>query len=75
MATTTTPEVKTGLEHAADIEKKIEKMRELFADAPEVGKAALRNVLQRLKSDASMKPPPPVESAGRAGSRLGKVSS
>jgi len=74
MATTTTPEVKTGSEQSADVERKIEKMRELFADAPEVGKAALRNVLQRLKSDASMKPPPPVQSAGRAGSRLGKVS-
>jgi len=74
MATTTTPEVKTGSDQSADVERKIEKMRELFADAPEVGKTALRNVLQRLKSDASMKPPPPVQSAGRAGSRLGKVS-
>ena len=74
MATTTTPEVKTGSDQSAGVERKIEKMRELFADAPEVGKTALRNVLQRLKSDASMKPPPPVQSAGRAGSRLGKVS-
>ena len=75
MATTTTPtEAKAGSEHSADVERKIQKMRELFADAPEVGKAALKNVLQRLKSDASLKPPPPVESAGRAGSRLGKVS-
>ena len=49
-------------------------MRELFADAPEVGKTALENVLSRLASDASQKPPPPVQSAGRAGSRLGKVS-
>jgi len=74
MATTTTPEVKTGSEQSADVERKIEKLHALFADAPEVGKAALRNVLQRLKSDASLKPPPPVQSAGRAGSRLGKVS-
>jgi len=71
---TTPTEVTAGSEHSADIERKIQKMRELFADAPEVGKAALKNVLQRLKSDASLKPPPPVESAGRAGSRLGKVS-
>jgi len=34
----------------------------------------LENVLSRLASDASQKPPPPVASAGRAGSRLGKVS-
>ena len=74
MGTMTTPtEVTAGSEHS-DVERKIQKMRELFADAPDVGKAALKNVLQRLKSDASLKPPPPVESAGRAGSRLGKVS-
>ena len=53
---------------------KIEQLRELFADAPEVGKKALENVLSRLSSDASKAPPPPVESAGRIGSRLGKVS-
>jgi hypothetical protein len=58
----------------ADVEQKIQKLRELFADAPEVGKTALHNVLQRLASDAAMAPPPPVESAGRMGSRLGKVS-
>jgi len=56
------------------VEAKIQQLRELFADAPEVGKKALENVLQRLKSDASKSPPPPVESAGRVGSRLGKVS-
>jgi hypothetical protein len=55
-------------------EAKIQKLRELFADAPEVGKKALENVLQRLSSDASRRPPPPVQSAGRIGSRLGKVS-
>ena len=55
-------------------EEKINQLRELFADAPEVGKAALARVLSRLASDASQKPPPPVESAGRVGSRLGKVS-
>ena len=48
-------------------------MRELFADAPEVGKVALENVLQDLTSQVS-EPPPAVESAGRAGIRLGKVS-
>src|SRR5262245_12039639 len=52
---------------------KIQKLRELFADAPEVGKKALENALQELKSQASDLPPA-VESAGRVGSRLGKVS-
>ncbi len=55
-------------------EDKVARLRALFADAPEVGKTALENVLQRPVSDASKAPPPPVESAGRAGSRLGKVS-
>ena len=53
---------------------KFNELRELFADAPEIGKKALHNVLERLASDASTKPPPPIESAGRVGSRIGKVS-
>jgi hypothetical protein len=55
------------------VEDKIRQFRELFADAPELGKKALENALHELKSQAS-DPPPPVESAGRIGSRLGKVS-
>ena len=58
----------------ATVDQRIKQLRELFADAPEVGKTALENVLQRLTSDASKTAPPPVESAGRVGSRLGKVS-
>jgi hypothetical protein len=56
------------------VEQAVQQLRDLFADAPELGKRALENVLQWLKSDASKKPPPPVESAGRMGSRLSKVS-
>jgi hypothetical protein len=72
MATTMTTETKTptGSNHA---EQKIQELRDLFADAPPVGKAALENVMRELTSDASAVPPP-VESAGRIGSRLGKVS-
>jgi len=55
------------------VEQKIQQLRELFADAPEVGKTALENVLRELTSQVS-EPPPPVQSAGRAGVRLGKVS-
>jgi hypothetical protein len=55
-------------------EKKIQKFRELFADAPELGKKALENVIKELRSQALETPPPPIESAGRVGSRLGKVS-
>jgi len=55
-------------------EQKIQHLRELFADAPEVSRKALENVLEELKSQVAEAPPPPIESAGRAGSRLGKVS-
>ena len=56
------------------VDEKIRQLRELFADAPEVGRTALENVLRDLTSQASTTPPPPIESAGRVGSRLGKVS-
>jgi hypothetical protein len=46
-------------------EVKIRQLRKLFADAPEVGKTVLENVLQRFASDASKAPPQPVQSAGR----------
>ena len=65
-------DVQTRPEH--QVEEKIRQLRELFADAPEVGKKALENVLRELTSQAADAPPPPVESAGRVGIRLGKVS-
>ncbi len=55
-------------------EEQIAHLRELFADAPEVGRKAFENVFSNLAAQASKEPPPPVVSAGRAGSRLGKVS-
>ena len=41
------------LAHNASAQEKIEQLRELFADAPEVGKKALENVLGELTSQAS----------------------
>src|SRR5215470_10010340 len=75
MVTSTAPKssVPPGPEHDQAVEKKIKKFRELFADAPELGKKALENAVEVLKSQAS-DPPPPVESAGRVGARLGKIS-
>ena len=51
----------------------VQHLRALFADAPELGKKALENVLDVLVEQAQ-NPPPAVESAGRVGARLGKVS-
>jgi hypothetical protein len=65
MATTTTQ---------TDGHQKIEELRALFADAPELGKKALENVLREIKSQLTETPPPAIESAGRVGARLGKVS-
>ena len=55
------------------VEEQIVHLRELFADAPEVGRTALERVLNELTSQAT-DPPPPVQSAGRVGVRLGKIS-
>lgn len=61
-------------EEQSGVQEKIQQLRELFADAPEVGKKALENVLKELTSQAADKPPQPVISAGRVGSRLGMLS-
>ena len=55
------------------VEQKIQQLRELFADAPEIGKRALENVLGELTSQVG-EPRYRVESAGRVGVRLGNVS-
>jgi hypothetical protein len=75
MTTTMTPTDATSVpELSAEGERKLQELRELFADAPELGKKALDNVLREIKSQLSETPPPPIGSAGRVGARLGKVS-
>jgi hypothetical protein len=56
------------------VEPKIQKLRELYADAPEVGKQALENVLREGGASWVGKPRTRMESAGRVGSRQGRVS-
>ena len=75
MATTMEPQKaeKKASDKAADAQRKIKELRELFADAPELGRTALENVLRELTSQVS-EPPPAIESAGRVGARLGKRS-
>ena len=58
----------------ASAEQKVQRLREIFADANDVGRNALENVLKDLKAQVSEAPPPPIESAGRVGARLGKRS-
>jgi hypothetical protein len=55
-------------------EEKVQRLREIFANANAIGKKALENVLKELKAQVSEAPPPPIESAGRVGARLGKRS-
>ena len=72
MASQTQPATASNPELTAA--EKIQQLRELYADAPELSRRALENVLGELTEQVSQTPPPPVESAGRAGIRLGKVS-
>src|SRR5258706_6067208 len=70
----TQKQVKTGSE-SSELETKVEKLRELYADASEIGKTALENVIRALESAAPAKEPAErIEGAGRIGRRQGKVS-
>ena len=55
----------------SETEKKIQKLRELYADAPEYGRAALERVIEKMTTEP---PGPETSSAGRTGLRRGKVS-
>jgi len=55
------------------VEGKIQQLRQLYADAPQFAKVALENTIRDLTSAASQ-PRSRMESAGRTGSRQGKVS-
>ena len=71
---TTQPETATAPEPDQTAEEKIQQLRELYADAPEVGKTALENVLRKGATSFVGKPRTRMESAGRVGSRQGRVS-
>lgn len=64
-------QVTTAPGQSSDIQQKVQEMRELYADAPEVGKTALENALREM---APGEPASRMESAGRVGSRQGTVS-
>src|SRR5262245_14201234 len=54
------------------VEQKVQRLRELYADASEIGKAALENGLPDLKREFAAAPV--VQNAGRIGARRGKIS-
>ena len=57
---------------ADEAEKKIQKLRELYADAPELGRAALENLIGGMKD--TLRSGQKTTTAGRIGLRQGKVS-
>src|SRR5262245_63427629 len=61
----------TGAKNDA-LDQKIQKLRELYADAPELGKVALEKGLPDLKRVLAAAPG--TQNAGRIGARQGKVS-
>src|SRR5215510_13683851 len=68
-----TQEGKTGApKPSQSVEQKVQKLRELYADASEIGKAAIEKGLPDLKREFAA--PPVVQNAGRIGARRGKVS-
>lgn len=67
--------VSTVVEQASDFEHKVQKLREIYADASEVSRAALENVVRELRADgATTATANKMETAGRIGAREGKVS-
>ena len=58
--------------HDLAVDQKVQKLRELYADAPELGRAALENNLPNLK--LALAAVTGRASAGRSGARQGKVS-
>src|SRR5262245_13101235 len=61
-----------GTTQDARLEQKVQKVLELYADAPELGKVALKNGLAALKKEFAAATG--AQSAGRIGARQGKVS-
>jgi len=69
MATQTQPATD---ETDAVVERKLQKLRELYADAPELGRVALERGLPNLKRELAAATG--TQDAGRIGARQGKVS-
>jgi hypothetical protein len=65
-------QIAPGPEQDSVVEQKIQKLRELYADAPELGRAALESGLADLRQELAAATGR--QSAGRVGARQGRVS-
>ncbi len=75
MATEAVMKTAPASKQSSDFAEKVKKLRAVYADASEVSKAALENVIRALQSGGAAKEPEgKAESAGRVGARRGKVS-
>ena len=68
----TQPQVANGPERHLTAEEKLQKLQELYADAPELGRVALEKGLPDLKGELAAATR--MQTAGRIGARQGKVS-
>jgi hypothetical protein len=65
----------TGPEQEQVVAQKIQQLRELYADAPEMGRVAAEHLLSDLQSEVAARTEAArTESAGRIGVRQGKIS-
>jgi len=64
----------TRPEQDQSVEQKVQQVRKLYSDAPELAKKALENALPGLMSQAAEAQASQSESAGRIGIRLGTIS-
>ncbi|HJT66778.1 MAG TPA: hypothetical protein VJ749_10000 [Pyrinomonadaceae bacterium] len=65
-------QTQTQLDQDHIVEQKIQQLRELYADAPEVGRVALEKGMDHLKQELAAATG--MQNAGRIGARQGKVS-
>lgn len=68
----TPKETTVAPQQSQSVEQRIQELRELYADAPELGRVALENGLADFKREAAAATA--AQSAGRIGGRQGKVS-
>jgi hypothetical protein len=71
---TMTKATKATSAQSLSLEERIKKLREIYADATDISKTALENVIRTVQSGKPAKESVPMGSAGRIGARQGKVS-